>query len=923
MPNILAGDKAPGLYEVEILERARKRWAFNKALKTNFRKQLDEAREKAIKTKFRPILEAFEWEHWIEREEYIQECQMMRLEIVIRMFDKREMEMHNASKQRIETACYVIEQRRQHGLHKNEIEYQRAMRRLQIKNSGLSRRWKKQYPLQALGNPCSEFWGPLIRHGVDPARRNFVGDGRKAFDMRIDELEKRVNMTQLVCPFRKLKEWSKPKEYVKEYEQNFCSDKHLEKLYESLKTLRSQANKQKTAPKCLKKRPKPPSEANSNVTFDYEDVDATDFFKDRVRRTDGKEGTQKADLSPEQMLAIRNYLEDLEAKDIPDISKKMQMERKTEDLEQLLHMYEGSTIGWIMQFLSEEMERLKEQRKLHFFSILAQKERWRREAAEAGLRQKENDMRLLYEDMFQQSNAVHSQITDEYIQTILTKDMAHIAVCDATESVVVLAKQIDADIRRWLESFKLIQTPLTYEPLREMLRSMVSPDLDAQLVKYEKNLIVQYIIDDILFPGIWDEMESYDIATTMMSDLIDRLIDNDLYLFSTDSEPDEPQRKGWYEAEAIIRKLIRQAVPGRRWKTETERIVHENCENLFDDIFEQIMNRKLDVLEPIDLTETFSDVLFDPKINIHENRVVTAMIKEKSAQTEVEDEPDARTKHLKTEVLSLQKKMKFDNVTKSLTPRTQYTDERYSDFEKDTFLKQTVFVPKPPQTPTNQEGDIYSIISTLDIMEAPDFKELRRAYRKAPSPIQSVLSISGLVFDDDQTQTKIQDQALGSLMDLLKVVEPVSEYEADDESSSWVENTMDFDYEGFDEPSTLEVTKTETQSVELPASHVEEEDTTKVKMDGPKTVETIETMETMETYEATSQVVTKASVLLMDQEPDENIKLLSDKSSVFQRPLGSKSHTQGSSNYEMTVLTEEQTPTKATGSRISQKSERE
>lgn len=922
MPNILSGDKAPGLYEVEILERARKRWAFNKALKTNFKKQLDEAREKAIKSKFRPILEAFEWEHWIEREEYIQECQMMRLEIVIRMFDKREMEMHNASKQRIEAACYVIEKRRQHGLHKNEIEYQRAMRRLQIKNSGLSRRWKKQYPLQALASPCSEFWGPLIRHGVDPARRNFVGDGRKAFDMRIDELEQRVNMTQLVCPFRKLKEWSKPKEYVKEYEQNFCSDKHLEKLYESLKTLRSQANKQKTAPKCLKKRPQPPSEADLNVSFDYEGVDATDFFKDRVRRTDGKESQIKEDLSPEQMLAIRNYLEDLDQKDIPDFSKKMQMERRTEDLEQLLHMYEGSTIGWIMQFLSEEMERLKEQRKLHFFSILAQKERWRREAAEAGLRQKENEMRLLYEDMFQQSNAVHSQITDEYIQTILTKDMSHIAVCEATESVVVLAKQIDADIRRWLESFKLIQTPLTYEPLREMLRSMVSPDLDAQLIKYEKNLIVQYIIDDILFPGIWEEMESYDIATTMMSDLIDRLIDNDLYLFSTDSEPDEPQRKGWYEAEAIIRKLIRQAVPGRRWKTETERIVHENCESLFDDIFEQIMNKKLDDMEPIELTESFSDVHFDPKTNIHENRLVTAIIKKKmSAQTEIDDADDEMTKHLKTEVLSLQKKMKLDRVTGSLTQRTQYTDERHSEVEKDTFIKQTVFVPKPRLTPTNRHSDIFSVISTLDILEEPNFKELRHAKASMSSPTgQSAISLRGIVFDDDQTQTKIQDQALGSLMDILNV-QPVKDYEADDESSSWVENTLDYDYEGYDEPPTSQVLESEKRSAELPSPKVEEEmETTKVKMD---IMETVETYETMETYEGTSQVVKQTSTLLMDQEPEDNVKLLSDKSSVFKRRLGSKSHTQSSSNYGLTVVTEEQTATKATGSKISQKSDRE
>lgn len=911
MSNILAGDKAPGVYEVEILERARKRWAFNKALKTNFRKQLDDAREKAIKSKFRPILEAFEWEHWIEREEYIQECQMMRLEIVIRMFDKREMEMHNASKKRIEAACYVIEKRRQRGLNKNEIEYQRSMRRLQIANSGLSRRWKKQYPLQALGNPCSEFWGPLIRHGVDPARRNFVGDGRKAFDMRIDELEKRVNMTKLVCPFRKLKEWSKPKEYVKEYEQNFCSDKHLQKLYESLKTLRSQANKQKTAPKCLKKRPKPPSDADVNISFDYEGMDATDFFKDRVRRTDGKDSVTKEDLSPEHKYAIDRYLEDINQKAIPDIANKMKIERRSEDMEQMLHLYEGTTIGWIMQFLSEEMERLKEQRKLHFFSILAQKERWRREAAEAGLRQKENDMRLLYEDIFQQSNAVHNEITDEYIQTILTKDMGHIAACDATESVVVIAKQIDADIRRWLDSFKLIQTPLTYGPLREMLRSMVSPDLDAQLIKYEKNLVVQYIIDDILFPGIWEEMESYDIATTMMSDLIDRLIDNDLYLFSTDSEPDEPKRKGWYEAEAIIRKLIRQAVPGRRWKTETERIVHENCESLFDDIFEQIMNKPLDDIEPIDLIQSFSTVRFNADFNIHDIRAETEKDRQIKQDENIDDIADMLTKHIKTEVLSLQKKRKSDNVTRSLTPRSQYLDESKTELEKDQFIKQTLLSPQPRRQSMHLKGnesDIFSIISTLDILEEPNFKELRHKAQSTKPP--SLMSLTGIVFDDEQTQTKVEDQALGSLLDILKV-EASTEYEADDESSSWIQEPKTEDYE-------LEIENLETE-IDIQSEE------TKVRIGSLDSVETIEMIETVPTVEAEetedTQVARGTSILLMDQEPEDNSKILIDKSSlnVFKGRLGSKSRTQSTSNYELTVVSEDVLPsTKATDSKISQ-----
>ncbi|XP_064546772.1 cilia- and flagella-associated protein 91-like [Drosophila montana] len=804
LSTLLAGDKPPGLYEVEILERARKRWAFNKALKTNFQKQLHEERERAIKSKYRPILEAFEWEHWMEREEYIQECQMMRLEIVIRMFDKREKQMHNASKSRIETACETIEQRRQHGLHKNELEYQRAFRRLQIKNAGISRRWVKQSPMYALGSPCSEFYGPLIRHGVDPSRRNFVGDGRKAFDMRIDDLEKRVNMEQLECPFTKLKEWSKPKEYVKEYEQNFCSDKNLQKLYESLKSLRSQATKQKTSPKCLKRRPKPVSDVD-RLTYTDDEIDPTDFFGNR-RRTD--ESRAKASLLPEQQLAIQQHLGDEERRHRrPELARELLRERRSEDLEHLLHMYEGSTIGWIMQFLSEEMERLKEQRKLHFFSILTQKERWRREAAEAGLRQKENSMRLLYEDMFQQSNVVHNEITDDYINTILTTDMAHIAECDAAETVVSMAKQIDADIQRWLESFKGVQTPLTYGPLREMLRSMVFPDLSELLLKYEKILIAKYIVEDVLFGRIWDELENYDIASTIASDLIDRLIDNDLYFFSTESESEQPKRNCEREAEAIIRKIIRQAVPGRRWKTETERIIHENCVSLLDDVFNRIMEKidaDLPPVDPVELQLAYSRQAMTPMDDIR--HITEEMQTERHERKEI-IETDSQVTFLRTQILSLLKKMKVDNVTRDLYTNEQYPGDDAKDATHDTLLKMQVY-----ETVKAQEGpdgeDIFSVISALDLGQEDDFKIYRKSYNHNEHGVltqrfSSTLTDIGIKFETGGTQTRKEDQIIGALHDfvgdLVGDVEENTEYEADDERSLWNQATGGGEREGEDE----------------------------------------------------------------------------------------------------------------------------
>ncbi|BFF95306.1 uncharacterized protein DMAD_12736 [Drosophila madeirensis] len=762
LPSALPGDKPPGLYEVEVLERSRKRWAFNEALTVNLKKQLDEARELAMQTKYKSILEAFEWESWIEREEYIQECQRMRLEIVIKMFDKREKEMHTASKTRMEMACERIEKRRQRGLQKNEIEYQRGKRRNDIQLAKTSRRWQKQSPMYALGSPCSEFYGPLIRHGVDPARRNFPGTNRKAFDIRMDDLEKRVNLNNMTCPFRRLKEWSKPKVYIKEYEQNFCSDKNLQKLYDSLKALRTLSYENKTPPKCLKKRFKPR------------------VYSDRVHMDSVFSASPSKPYAPE---TPKKATAPFDLKYEPDRSsafaRRLQDDRRQVDLEYLLQTYEGTYIGWLMQFLSEEMARLKEQRRLHFFTNLVQKERWRREANEAGLRQKENEMRRIYEELFQKSNSVHNHVSNEYINTILTQDMTHIAVNEAAKTVTGLAKEIDADIERWLESFKLIQTPLTYDPLRLMLRGMVSPDVNAAVDRHEKSLIANYVIEEVIFGRVWEELEPIDIAGTLTCDFIDRIIDNDLYLFSTDSESETPQRSSWYEAQAIIRKLIRQAVPGQRWKDETERIVHENQNDLFDDVFAYIMNKieNPPLVQSCDLIEV-CPTQSHTTLKITDNIRAMEVLEFQALRDQVATNS---SEALRITILSLFKKMTSDNITKRLETDEPYWEDHYINFEDDTLIKSHSY--EPQGSDRKLGSDLYSIMETVDICKEKNLKALRgTGHPKLEYKIREIIAHE----KEDIEEEKMQ---------MEKEMEMEMKCEVDIETESEMEITMEGEME--------------------------------------------------------------------------------------------------------------------------------
>ncbi|KAH8334373.1 hypothetical protein KR059_009282 [Drosophila kikkawai] len=713
LAKILPGEKPPGLHEVEILERARRRWLFNEAIKTNSKRLIKAARSVALKPELQDLLEAFEWEQWIEREEFIQECQMMRLQIVIKMFDKREKEMHAASKIRIEQACEGIEKRRQAGLHKNEIEFQRGMRRLDAKLSNRLLKWKKQGPMQALGSPCSEFYGPVIRHGVDPARRNYETiTGRRAFDLRIDDLEKRVSMKNVQCPFSKLKEWSKPKEYVREYEQNFCNDDNLQRLYESLKTLRTQADV-KAHPQCRRKR----------IQLNRWGSSSSEIYDHR----------KYSRYSRYSEMTAPKYVHRPPRPKRATLTAVKSSSRGHEDLENLIRTYEGTYIGSLMQFLADEMDRFKEQRKLHFFSIVAQRERWRREASEAGMRQKENVMRLLYEEIFQHSYSGLQDTSQQFVDTVLTKDIYEVMANEAADTVTEMARQIDNDISKWLESFKEVQNPLTFVPLRMMLLKMVFPDMEAAVKTHENHLIAQYIVEDVIFGTVWKKLEPFDVVSTMTSDLIDRLIDNDLYLFSSESEFDSDSSVGsWHEAEAIIRKLIRQAVPGRRWMEETERIVTETYNGLFDDIFDEIL---VNIEHP-------------PAVNPSDLIVVspsTAMFRvchhKPKIRTTVSQDSIPDNKFLGAQLLSLVKKFKEDKVTKVLETDEVNVDSGNSDI-LDTLIKSQTLL-KTGIRMNQPDTDICSITSVVDILEhSENLKSLKGSSQNSPpKPVESVTEI--------------------------------------------------------------------------------------------------------------------------------------------------------------------------------------
>jgi hypothetical protein len=94
MADMIESTTYPGLKEVELIERVRKRRTWEMALPPIKAPEEIPSRVAAM--------EAFEWEEWIAREKDINECQQARLKIVSDIIAKREKRHKDATEQKIE-----------------------------------------------------------------------------------------------------------------------------------------------------------------------------------------------------------------------------------------------------------------------------------------------------------------------------------------------------------------------------------------------------------------------------------------------------------------------------------------------------------------------------------------------------------------------------------------------------------------------------------------------------------------------------------------------------------------------------------------------------------------------------------------------------------------------------------------------------
>lgn len=155
----------PGVYEAELVTRARKRRAWERALPP-IASPADFERRRAV-------LEAFEWEAWIGRENRIEYCQRLRLGIVQRLMQERQTKQSADFVARAESSRRRLEAERDKKSQKLRSDHRRRQRRLDAVHNGVQMKWRPCDVITEHIDPASVLYAPPMRFGKHPKQRHF------------------------------------------------------------------------------------------------------------------------------------------------------------------------------------------------------------------------------------------------------------------------------------------------------------------------------------------------------------------------------------------------------------------------------------------------------------------------------------------------------------------------------------------------------------------------------------------------------------------------------------------------------------------------------------------------------------------------------------------------------------------------------
>uniref|UniRef100_A0A672TFX9 Cilia- and flagella-associated protein 91 n=1 Tax=Sinocyclocheilus grahami TaxID=75366 RepID=A0A672TFX9_SINGR len=438
-----------GLAEVEMIERARVKRAWEATLPPlNDLSQLDKRRR---------MMEEMERKEWAFREKEIEKLQEARLTLLVQLLRQREEKQEEVKMDRLDVSFSQHQQEKEAQIKKIRNDYIISMRKLLAKRRNVEGKLKRRDIIKDYSDYGFQTYAPRSRIGQIPDRnsnRNVV----KSHFLRTYEglLELEAGLSPSVMePRIKVPRPKVTKGFIT---RSARRELELMKTHQALKEEKGRVVEKKPLRFLFKKEkpaPRPPTPAVEDPPEGDEERELAVIFLQKVLR--GRSAQNQMFEGKEKRLELIQELRTTHALQKEQQDKKeaekqvtlaLQRQRdiqseKVSQIESYISGLSGGVIVDMLDFLSKELVRLQEERQIHAFTLLAERDRRIREAEESGRRQIEERRRREEDEIFKQVVRMHQDTVDMYLEDVILGSINQTADAQAREEIHRKAEELN------------------------------------------------------------------------------------------------------------------------------------------------------------------------------------------------------------------------------------------------------------------------------------------------------------------------------------------------------------------------------------------------------------------------------------------------------------------------------------------------
>ncbi|XP_075053579.1 cilia- and flagella-associated protein 91 isoform X2 [Mixophyes fleayi] len=490
LANLTWGRGLPaGLAEVEMIERARKKRAWEDTLPPlSDLLQLEKRRK---------MMDEQERKEWAFREQEIEKLQHERLQVLQKLLQKRTETQKELDTKRLDCKWSKLQAEKDERVKQLRKEHIKVIRKLIKKMGNVEGKLERRDVIQDYTDHASQTYAPLTRIGYFPDRLSqryavkspFLNSYQGLLDLEAN-LPDFVTQPRIQTP--KLRKTTKDG-FLK---RKALLDLEMQQVHEALLEKKNKSQQSEKPLRFLQKIEKPvPRPATPRVQGpeegDEERELAVIFLQKLIRGRAVQnmmfEGKEKRVELIRELRTTHALQQDgqLLKKEEKQMTLTLQRQREISEDEtsmrdEHLARLEGGVLSDMFDFLSKELVRLQEERRIHAFVMLAERHRRIREAEESGRRQVEERRRREEDEIFRQVVNIHQSTVDSYLEDIILRTTAHTAEEQAREEIVRKAQEIN-DIAYQMESSR--SQLQSEEIVAELVYSFLIPEIQKKSVR--------------------------------------------------------------------------------------------------------------------------------------------------------------------------------------------------------------------------------------------------------------------------------------------------------------------------------------------------------------------------------------------------------------------------------------------------------